>query len=84
MQVTARRGQLTTLDPGVLAWLRLARVYTAIDRRTAQFLRRFDLTTAQFDVIAQVGAHEGLTQQELAEALLVTKGNVTQLLDRLE
>jgi DNA-binding MarR family transcriptional regulator len=68
----------------VLAWLRLARVYTAIDRRTAQFLRQFDLTTAQFDVIAQVGAHEGLTQQDLAEALLVTKGNVTQLLDRLE
>ena len=71
-------------DPGVLAWLRLARVYTAVDRRTGRFLRQFDLSTAQFDVIAQVGAHEGLTQQELAEALLVTKGNVTQLLDRLE
>jgi DNA-binding MarR family transcriptional regulator len=64
--------------------MRLARVYTAIDRRTAHFLRQFELTTAQFDVIAQVGAREGLTQQELAQALLVTKGNVTQLLDRLE
>lgn len=84
MTVTGTRGQLTTRDPGLLAWLRLARVYTAIDRRTAQFLRQFDLSTAQFDVIAQVGAREGLSQQELAEALLVTKGNVTQLLDRLE
>ncbi len=78
------RGMLATRDAGVVAWLRLARVYSAIDRRTAQFLRQFDLTTAQFDVIAQVGAREGLTQQELADALLVTKGNVTQLLDRME
>jgi DNA-binding MarR family transcriptional regulator len=31
-----------------------------------------------------VGAHEGITQQELADVLLVTKGNVTQLLDRME
>jgi DNA-binding MarR family transcriptional regulator len=86
MLKTATRGTspATTRDPGVLAWMRLARVYTAIDRRTAQFLRQFDLTTAQFDVIAQVGAREGRTQQELAQALLVTKGNVTQLLDRLE
>jgi DNA-binding MarR family transcriptional regulator len=83
MQEQVTRGT-TTRDPGVLAWMRLARVYTAIDRRTAQFLRQFELTTAQFDVIAQVGAREGLTQQELAQALLVTKGNVTQLLDRLE
>src|SRR5262249_55712164 len=39
---------------------------------------------AQFDVLARVGAREGITQQELAEALLVTKGNVCQLLDRME
>lgn len=42
------------------------------------------MSGAQFDVLAQVGAREGCTQQELAEALLVTKGNVTQLLDRME
>jgi DNA-binding MarR family transcriptional regulator len=44
----------------------------------------FGLSVAQFDVIAQIGANQGLTQQELAQALLVTKGNVCQLLDRLE
>lgn len=39
---------------------------------------------AQFDVLAHVGAAPGLTQQELADSLLVTKGNVCQLLDRME
>jgi DNA-binding MarR family transcriptional regulator len=42
------------------------------------------LTMAQFDVLAHVGAAPGLTQQELADSLLVTKGNVCQLLDRME
>lgn len=77
-------GRIGSGHPGLIAWIRLARLYTAIDLETNRFLRQFDLTTAQFDLIAQVGAHEGLTQQVLAEALLVTKGNVTQLLDRLE
>jgi len=67
----------------VVAWMRLARVFSKIDRRTAEHLRAYDLTVAQFDVLAQVGAHEGITQRELADVLLVTKGNVTQLLDRM-
>jgi DNA-binding MarR family transcriptional regulator len=68
----------------VAAWMRLARVYHKVDRATMERLRPWELSVAQFDVLAQVGAHEGLTQQELAAALLVTKGNVCQLLDRLE
>ncbi len=39
---------------------------------------------AQFDVLAHVGAVEGMTQQELADSLLVSKGNVCQLLDKME
>ena len=39
---------------------------------------------AQFDVLAQVGASEGLTQQALADSLLVTKGNVAQVLSKME
>ena len=81
MQVIEQTG---TRDSRVITWMRLARVYTLVDRETVNLLRRFDLSVAQFDVIAQVGAGEGRTQQELADALLVTKGNITQLLDRLE
>lgn len=66
------------------AWLRLARIYHQLDRASAELLRTYGLSVAQFDVLAQVGAHEGCMQQALADALLVTKGNVCQLLDRME
>ncbi len=70
--------------PAVLGWLRLMRVYQKVDRATAEHLRRWGLSVAQFDVLAQVGGSEGITQQQLADSLLVTKGNVCQLLDRME
>jgi DNA-binding MarR family transcriptional regulator len=70
--------------PALLAWLRLARVFQKIDRASAERLRCRSLSVAQFDVLAHVGASEGLTQQELADSLLVTKGNVCQLLDRMQ
>lgn len=68
----------------MLAWVRLLRVSQKVERGLALQLRRWGLNSAQFDVLAQVGAAEGLTQQELADHLLVTKGNVAQLVARLE
>ena len=41
------------------------------------------LTLSQFDVLATLLHGEGITQQELAERLLVTKGNVCGLIDRV-
>ena len=68
----------------MLAWLRLARVFQKIDTRSERFFRTHELNTAHFDVLAQVGVARGMTQQELADALLVTKGNISQLLSKLE
>lgn len=48
----------------------------------AQFTE-YDLTPAQFDVLAQLRTAPGITQQMLADRLLVTKGNVCGLIDRL-
>ncbi len=71
-------------SPGVLSWMRLERVFQRVERDWGEHLRGWDLNVAQFDVLAHVGASEGMTQQELADSLLVTKGNVCQLLDRME
>lgn len=71
------------MQQAIATWLRLARFYHKADRRLLATLRCHDLSIAQFDVLAQLGAAEGITQQELANKLLVTKGNVTQLLDRM-
>jgi DNA-binding MarR family transcriptional regulator len=62
----------------------LAHVFQKLDHVAVEQMRSHDLSLAQFDVLAQVGSHEGLTQQELADHLLVTKGNVSQLIEKME
>lgn len=70
--------------PAVAAWIRLARVFQQVSRASSEQLRRWDLSTAQFDILAHVGAAPGMSQQDLADGLLVTKGNICQMLDRME
>jgi DNA-binding MarR family transcriptional regulator len=68
----------------LLAWIRLVRVFQKVDRASSESLRCHQLSPAQLDLLAKVGSSEGINQQELADALLVTKGNVCQLLDKME
>ncbi|WP_271006451.1 MarR family winged helix-turn-helix transcriptional regulator [Listeria seeligeri] len=69
---------------GVLLWFRFSRFYNRNMKLTNQNLRAAGISTAQFDCIAQIGLDGEITQQQLAEKLVVTKGNVTQLLAKLE
>jgi MarR family transcriptional regulator, organic hydroperoxide resistance regulator len=64
-------------------WVTFARVYSRLERRVAHALGAYGLSMAQFDVLATLAHGEGITQQELAERLLVTKGNVVGLIDRV-
>src|SRR5215216_6022158 len=84
MEPTPQTHRSSLRQHAVLAWLRLARVFQKIDMHSERFFRAHSLNTAQFDILAQVGAAHELTQQELADALLVTKGNISQLLGKLE
>lgn len=70
--------------PGVLAWLHLLKVHSKMERRSMGQLAEYDVTPAQFDVLAQLRKHPGINQQELSEHLLVTKGNVCGLINRME
>jgi len=69
---------------GRLAWLRLVRVFQRADRVSSESLRCHGISSAQLDVLARVGSSEGISQQRLADALLVTKGNICQLLDKMQ
>ncbi len=69
---------------GLLLWFRLSRFYNESVQRSNAYLKTYGLTTSQFDVLAQVGAHQPLSQQELAEKLFVTKGNITHMLRKME
>ncbi|MGG0386130.1 MarR family transcriptional regulator [Priestia filamentosa] len=69
---------------GLMLWFRITRIYNQSIRESNQHLKKWELSTAQFDVLVQVGSHERLSQQELANRLFVTKGNITQLLSKME
>ena len=71
-------------DSALPAWLQIVRTYQTVARRLDRVLSDAGISLPQFDVLANLGMSEGLTQQELAAKLLVTKGNVCGLLDRME
>lgn len=65
-------------------WFRLVRFYNQNLRETNQHLKQYDITATQFDALNHIGLHQPITQQQLGEKLEVTKGNITQLLKRME
>lgn len=69
---------------GSLIWLRLTRFTHQSNLLSNEFLKQYDLTTAQFDVLMQVSVYEPLTQSELAEKVTVTQGGISRMLARLE
>ena len=68
----------------VRTWIQLVRTFSKLERRLEEVLERHGLSTPQFDILATLGFEEGITQQELAERLLVTKGNICGMIDRME
>jgi DNA-binding MarR family transcriptional regulator len=71
-------------NPAVRAWVRMLRVSQRMQPALAERLRSLGLNPAEFGILDTLAAREGLTQQELADALLVTKGNMTYHLCRME
>ena len=68
---------------GFPAWLQLVRAYNYMEARISADLRRADLTLARFHVLVALAKHGPMSQQTLADHLLVTKGNVVGLIDKL-
>lgn len=75
---------MTTRSLPVRTWLRLVRVAQKVGRAAEGPLADLDLTAGQFALLAAVGAGEGALQDDLADRLATTKGNVSQLLAKLE
>jgi len=65
-------------------WIALARSYVTFSRAVACKVAEYDLTAPQFGVLEALLHLGPLSLGELAEKLLVTGGNVTYVMDRLE
>ena len=67
-------------------WLRLLRVTRNAENHLREFLRvNYDTTLPRFDVAAALyRSKEPMKMSELSKMLLVSNGNVTNIVDRLE
>src|SRR5699024_9062933 len=68
----------------LLVWLRVSRFYNQSIRHTINHLQQWGRTTVQFDALNSIGVHQPIIQQELGERLEVTKGNIKQLIRRMD
>jgi DNA-binding MarR family transcriptional regulator len=71
-------------DLAVRVWFRFIRLESRLQTAVTERLREIGLSVPQCDVLTTLTEAEGVSQQELAKRLYVTKGNISGLLDRLE
>lgn len=62
----------------------LSKAYHSQTKAYNLFLKRWGLSLPQYSILKQIQRHQRLSQKELAEHLLVSKGNITQLIGKLE
>ncbi|MBN1825604.1 MAG: MarR family transcriptional regulator [Candidatus Eisenbacteria bacterium] len=65
-------------------WVRLTQSYHLAQKQCRDSLRGSGLTQPQFEVLAQIAGEEGIPLTRIGENLLVTGGNITGIVDRLE
>ena len=65
-------------------WIRLMRVYQQIDKAQRRDHETPRSLRQPLRCAGPRRVRDGRTQQELADAMFVTKGNITQLLDGME
>ena len=70
------------VDP-LRVWFRFIRLHRRVSGAIAGELKALGLSIPQFDLLSTLTEREGVSQQELAQRLYVTKGNVSGLVDRL-
>ena len=69
----------------VRLWIRLLRITRVTESHLREFLRAHESTMPRFDVMAALHRADGeLTMTELSRRLLVSNGNTTTVIDRLE
>lgn len=68
----------------LVLWGLQARTYHQAAALSETHLEPLGLTMMEFDVLAHIALEPGLTQQQLAAHLTVTKGNITYQLSKLE
>ena len=70
-------------NPRFRNWVAVAKAAHAVEREIAEIMKPLDLKPAQLDMMMNIHRHPGLSQQELAEKLIVGRSNITMLMPGL-
>jgi len=84
LQEEAGRPSAGPPERAVRVWFRLLRLRARLQAAVGERLRAIGVSIPQCDILTTLSEEEGVSQQELARRLYVTKGNISGLLDRLE
>lgn len=84
LDTPAERSWSRERERALRLWIALARCYSTFSREVACKVSEYGLTTPQFGILEALYHLGPLSLGELAEKLLVTGGNVTYVMDRLE
>jgi len=68
----------------IMLWVRLAMTFNVVYHEIKNELGKENLTVPQLEIISCLDRTKGLPLSEIAERLLVSGGNVTGIIDRLE
>lgn len=67
-----------------LIFMRISQLQRQLLANSAEVLQQAGITNAQYDILNHLYNHAGCTQKELATTLIVTKGNITQIITKME
>lgn len=81
---TAAREWSASQETALRLWIALARCYATYSKAVSCKIQEYGLTPPQFGIIEALHHLGPLSLGELADKLLVTGGNVTYVMDRLE
>jgi MarR family 2-MHQ and catechol resistance regulon transcriptional repressor len=71
------------VDLALNTWIKLARAFATLNKKSTESIKRFGLTQPQFSVIEILGHLGPLKVGEICEKMLVSGGNMTLVLDNI-
>ena len=71
-------------ERGLATILTIVRLYAKVNDALARQAEPFGLTLPHLEVLLSLKGGEGISQQDLADRLLVTKGNICVILQKME
>jgi MarR family transcriptional regulator, organic hydroperoxide resistance regulator len=83
IEAAAPRPAMPWEMPRFRNWIAVAKVHVLVEKAMAAGLQPLGLKLVQYDILAAIFRFPGLTQQALADKLVVGRSNMSMLLPRL-